>query len=168
VLGGLYYGTTYYWPDAYVAIGRPYCRGVTPDGCVLRWREVELDDGSTEWQCVRLCPRANVAPPVPPPAVPEPLPEPAPAQTAVPAGSCSLSIFSEANFAGDTDEATEDQPELDVWHNEIASLQVKTGTWDFYSEPDYQGDVMRLGPGQYPTLDAAWTKRIGSFMCASP
>lgn len=56
----------------------------------------------------------------------------------------------------------------DGWQNEIASLQIKSGTWDFYSDEDYAGEMMRLSAGSYPTLDPKWSKHIGSFMCSAP
>ena len=41
---------------------------------------------------------------------------------------------------------------------------MKSGTWDFYSEPDYGGQMVRLSPGQYANLEG-WDKEISSFMC---
>ena len=38
----------------------------------------------------------------------------------------------------------------DGWQNEIASVQIKSGTWDFYSDEDFAGEMMRLGAGSYP------------------
>ena len=60
-----------------------------------------------------------------------------------------------------------DQPRLadNGWKNEISSIQVKAGTWDFFSEDEFAGENMRLAPGPYPELGPQWTKHIGSFMC---
>lgn len=162
MLGGYWYGSTYYWPESYVEVGESYCSGPTPDGCVLRWQDVQTEEGETVTQCVKLCPRAEATPPVPRPAVTEPIP---PAPSPPPAGSCVVDIFSEPNFGGQTDETNEDQPELDEWDNTIASIEVKSGTWDFFTEPDFKGDAMRLAPGKYPTLGSSFDKKIGSFLC---
>jgi hypothetical protein len=63
----------------------------------------------------------------------------------------------------------EDQPRLSEagWKNEIASVQVKAGTWDFFAEDDFGGEAMRLPPGTYADL-GPWTKKVGSFMCSQP
>jgi len=162
VLGGYWYGTNYYWPDSYVEVGRSYCSGPTPDGCVLRWQDVQTDEGETITQCVKLCPRVDATPPVPAPAVTEPVP---PAPPPPPAGACLADIFAEPNFAGKTDETDENQPDLGEWDKAIASIEVNSGTWDFYTEPDFKGEVMRLEPGKYGTLGGNFNKSIGSFLC---
>ena len=70
-------GGGYYWPDAYVNVGRPYCEGITPDGCHLNWQLVRFEDGGGAYQCVHYCPRPNAPPPaqaaalVAPPPVPQ-------------------------------------------------------------------------------------------------
>jgi hypothetical protein len=89
---------------------------------------------------------------------------------AAPATGCELLIYSEANFKGLSAPVDENQSSLseDGWQNEIASLQIKSGTWDFYSDEDYAGEMMRLSAGTYPTLDPKWNKHIGSFMCSAP
>jgi hypothetical protein len=43
----------------------------------------------------------------------------------------------------------------------VSSVQVK----DFFGDDRFQGENMRLLPGQYPQLGPDFTKRIGSFMC---
>jgi hypothetical protein len=158
---GFYIGTRYYWPDGYVEVARPQCTGVTPEGCALRWQDVPTDDGGTIAQCVQLCPKAE-APPVPvcPATCAPALPEPAAAT-----GGCLLDIFAEPNFAGNNDETDEDQPELGDWENGIGSIEVKSGNWNFFTEPDFKGEVMRLAPGKYGTLNEPFAKTIGSFQC---
>jgi hypothetical protein len=153
-------GGAYYWPDAYVSVARPYCGGLTPDGCQLNWQEVPFDGGGSEWQCVAYCPRPGVAPPARAAALVVAPPAPA-------GGRCELAIFAEPKFAGLNAQSDVDQPKLvDAgWKNEISSVQVKSGTWDFFSEDEYAGENMRLAPGPYPDLGPQWTKRIGSFMC---
>jgi hypothetical protein len=89
---------------------------------------------------------------------------------AAPATGCELLIYSEANFQGLQAPSEENQANLDEvgWKNEIVSVQIKSGTWDFYSDEDFAGEMMRLGAGSYPTLDPKWSKHIGSFMCSAP
>ena len=160
-IGVVVFGGTYYWPDAYVGLAGPYCAGLTPDGCRLNWQLVNFADGGSDWQCVQFCPRPGVLPP--PQAVALAPPPP-------PQGTCQVTIFSESNFAGTGVPTSEEQPRLSEsgWQNQIASIQVQSGTWDFYSEENFGGETMRLAPGPYPALTPEWTKHIGSFMCVAP
>jgi hypothetical protein len=153
-------GGAYYYPDAYVSVARPYCAGLTPDGCQLNWQEVPFEGGGSEWQCLTFCPRPDLPPP--PRAVALVVPPPAPA-----GGRCELEIFADPKFTGANAQSDVDQPRLgdNGWKNEISSIQVKAGTWDFFSEDEFAGDNMRLPPGPYPELGPQWTKHIGSFMC---
>jgi hypothetical protein len=182
-LTGLYLGADYFEPDGYVAVARPACGGLTEDGCSLRWQEVPLEGGGVDMQCVQFCRRVGVVA-VPPPVptavlnVPPPVAAAPVAVAAVPAagvaaapatGSCELTIFSQASFGGMSAPTSEDQPRLgDVgWKNEVASVQVKSGTWDFYAEDDFAGEAMRLPPGTYADL-GQWTRKVSSFMCSQP
>jgi len=159
-IGAVLIGGSYYWADAYVSVARPYCTGVTPDGCQLNWQLVPFEGGGSEWQCVAYCQRPGAPPP--PRAVSLVVAPPAPA-----GGRCEVDIFADPQFGGLNAQSDTDQPKLaDAgWKNEIASIQVKAGTWDFFSEDEYAGDNMRLAPGPYPDLGPQWSKHIGSFMC---
>jgi len=160
VIGAALIGGAYYYPDAYVSVARPYCSGVTPDGCQLNWQQVAFEGGGSEWQCVQYCQRPGQPPP--PRAVALVAAPPAPAN-----GRCEVEIFAQPKLTGVNAPSSVDQPRLAEagWKNEIASVQVKAGTWDFFSEDEFAGESMRLPPGPYPELGPQWTKRIGSFMC---
>ena len=188
-LGTFMYGDDTYYADGYVSMSEPVCTGYAEDGSRLRWMAVPTEDGGSEYQCVSYSTQRNrtvteievpeepmaEAPPVAepettgvgpanePPAVASPVP-------ATPATGCELLIYSETNFKGLSAPSEENQSSLseDGWQNEIASVQIKSGTWDFYSDEDYAGEMMRLSAGSYPTLDPKWTKHIGSFMCSAP
>ena len=162
VLGVALIGGTYFYPDGYLSVGRPYCEGITPDGCRLNWQVVGFEGGGEEWQCVQYCPRPGAMPPpqvaalvVPPPA---------------PQGVCELTIYSEANFASNPVTTGEDQSQLSQsgWQDQIASIQVKSGTWEVFTDEQFAGNAMRLVPGSYPNLGPEWTKRINSFQCVQP
>jgi hypothetical protein len=162
LLGVAIIGGSYWYPDGYVSIAGPACVGLTPDGCQLQWRTVDFEDGGGEPQCVQYCPQAG-----PPPANATPLPPP---PALMQTGNCQLTIFSDPNFAGLSAPTSDNQPVLAQtgWQNEISSLQVQSGTWDFFSGENFGGESMRLTAGQYPALAPEWTKRIGSFMCVAP
>jgi hypothetical protein len=161
-IGVVLVGGTYFYPDGYLGLARPYCEGITPDGCQLNWQMVNFEDGGADWQCVQFCPRRGVLPPPSAAALVAPPP--------IPQGRCEVAIYPEASFAGTEVATSEEQPRLSEsgWQNQIASVQVRAGTWDFYTEENFGGETMRLPPGPYPTLGPEWTKHIGSFMCSQP
>jgi hypothetical protein len=164
VLGAVFIGGSYWYPDGYVSIAGPVCGGFTPDGCQLRWRMVDFVDGGSEPQCVQYCPRPGAPPP--PPSQIATLPPP-PLRTN---GVCQITIFSDPNFGGLSAPTGDSQANLSQtgWLNEIASIQVQSGTWDFFTDENFAGDSMRLQAGPYPMLAPEWTKKIGSFMCVLP
>jgi len=188
-LTGIYVGATYFEPDGYVAAAQPACSGISEDGCTLRWQEVPLEGGGSDMQCVQYCgPRIGsarapvVAAPVSPPIVAAPpatvgsvpvSPAPTAADDMAQAPQvpgCAMTVFADANFGGISSPVQEDEPKLSEvgWQNEIGSLQIQSGTWEFFSDEDYTGDAMRMKPGQYGNLGPQWNKRIGSFMCIAP
>jgi hypothetical protein len=165
LLGAALFGGSYWMADGYVSTPAPYCGGQTPDGCELYWRNVDFVDGGGEPQCVQYCPL-----PGPPPQQfatlpPPPPPPPPPAQ-----GACQLTIFSDPNFGGASAPDGDDQPSLTEsgWQNTISSIQVQSGTWDFFTGDDFAGNTMRLAAGTYPMLTPDWDKQINSFMCVAP
>jgi Beta/Gamma crystallin len=171
VLGIAAIGGSYWYPDGYVSVAQPYCTGYTPDGCQLTWRMVGFDGGGEAPQCVQYCPQVAPLPAPGPGQAPAavaslpPPPPPAPAN-----GTCQMTIFAEPSFAGAAAPTTDAQPALGEagWLNEISSVQVQSGEWEFYADENYGGVSMRLDPGDYPNLAPEWTKRIGSFQCVQP
>jgi beta/gamma crystallin len=170
-LGIVAIGGAYWYPDGYVSVAQPYCTGLTPDGCQLNWRMVDFEGGGGAPQCVQYCTQAGppaVAGPGQMPAqvasLPPPLP-PAPAN-----GTCQMTIFAEPNFAGAAAPTSDAQGALGEagWLNEISSIQVQSGEWEFYADENFGGVSMRLDPGDYPNLAPEWTKHIGSFQCVQP
>ena len=162
-LGVVVLGGAYYYPDAYITVARPYCEGITPNGCRLNWQRVDFEDGDSEWQCVQFCRRPGNPPPPRTVALVAPPPPPQ-------GGACQISIYSEPGFGGVNATASEEQPRLaeNGWQNQIASVKVASGTWDFFSDQEFTGETMRLKPGDYPNLGPEWTKKAGSFMCVQP
>lgn len=187
-LGAVAIGGAYYYPDAYLSVARPSCSGVTPDGCRLNWQMVGFEDGSGGgYQCVQYCPRPGAAPPssvvalssssnlessgtaVAPVAAPgDSVGTVAPA--ASPQGKCEITLYSEPRFASAAVPTGDDQPKLSDsgWDNQIASLQIKAGNWELFTEEQYAGKAIRLAPGSYPELETGWRKTIKSFMCVEP
>ena len=67
----------------------------------------------------------------------------------------------EPNLTGLSVETAENQPRLDQsrWQNQISSIMVKSGTWDFYPELEFRGQPLRLSarilPGARAAMDQA-------------
>jgi hypothetical protein len=159
-LGVAYIGGTYWDPDGYVSVARRYCSGVSENGCNLHWRMVDFANGGSEQQCVQYCPHSG-----PPPAKFAELPPPPPPPPAN--ASCQLAIFADPNFGGASAPTGDAQPDLAVtgWQNAISSIQIKSGTWDFFTDANFGGASMRLQAGPVPNLPPDWDKKIGSFQC---
>jgi hypothetical protein len=179
VLSDLLIDNQYLPADGYVVLAQPLCSGITAEGCALNWQDVPTEDGSAIPQCVQFCPRPG-APRLSRRAVASPQvaqtvggaatagasTQPQQAADAMARG-CQMAIYSEASYGGVSSDVTADQPQLTEagWDKEISSLKINSGNWDFYSEPNYGGQMVRLEPGQYGDLEA-WDKQISSFMCA--
>ncbi len=171
-LGAVAVGGAYYYPDAYLSVARPYCEGATPDGCRLNWQMVGFEDGGGEggWQCVQYCPRPGAAPPTRSTALTESSSSASLSSSSPSQGTCEITIYSAPRFASTAVPTSDDQPKLSEsgWQNQIASLEIKAGTWEIFTEEQFNGNAMRLPPGSYPELEPEWTKKINSFMCIEP
>jgi hypothetical protein len=55
-LGVLAIGAYEYYPYAYIDAPRPYCEGITEDGCQLDFQDVQTQEGYVVGQCVAYCP----------------------------------------------------------------------------------------------------------------
>jgi hypothetical protein len=55
-LGIIAVGGADYYPYAYISATGPYCEGITDDGCVLRWEQVQALEGPWVYECVAYCP----------------------------------------------------------------------------------------------------------------
>ena len=170
LIGPLFFAGRRYEPDGYVVMAEPVCRGVTKEGCVLRWRDVKTEEGDVLAQCVQYCPKGRKEKPFTTADDPPPPGADGPDLASTPmAQGCQVSIFSEPSLAGVSADATSDQTELATqgWDKQIASLEVKNGTWDFFTEANFGGDASRYAPGRYDMLEN-WDKQFSSFMCAQP
>jgi Beta/Gamma crystallin len=172
-LAAILIGSDYYDPYGYVPIARPWCSGLTENGCTLHWQTVALEEGGEQVQCVQYC-RRRIASSAPATA---PATEVAPAAAVAlaseppqPRGQCELVVYADPGLQGQEGPTSEDHPLLsDIgWKNEIGSIEVKAGTWDFFTDDNYAGATMRLAPGVYRVLGADWTKKISSFNCTNP
>lgn len=168
--------------DGYVNVASNACYGRTEDGCRLRWQELTLAEGGSDYQCVKFCKTRTAGGPVqlaedddqttgstsPSGTTSASMSTGAGGVTAASAdGACDLTIYELPEFKGLSAANQEDRPTLDEegWKNEISSVEIRSGTWDFFTEDNYRGETMRLKPGRYTALNAVFSQRIGSLMC---
>ena len=86
------------------------------------------------------------------------------------ASAGQIVIYKQPNFTGDS--RTFNNDDLNLIDNGIndqaSSIVVKSGRWQFCSQPNFQGDCQVLEPGQYATLPQALNHRIESFREVTP
>ena len=85
-------------------------------------------------------------------------------------GACEVSIFSEPGFGGTNATSADEQPHLSElgWRDQVASIKVAAGTWDFFTGEDFTGEVARFGPGEYPTSARSGAARPARSCACSP
>lgn len=82
----------------------------------------------------------------------------------------SVEIFVDANFSGAASGALDqDYPYIsDFWNDQISSIKVYAGTWEFFEHADFQGRSFQLSPGEYPWVTDEWNDMISSFKQVEP
>ena len=80
------------------------------------------------------------------------------------AQAAELTIFKQPNFTGDSLTVRDDMGNLAArnFHDQASSLVVRSGRWEVCTQPDFQGDCMTLGRGEYAALDPRLNHRIES------
>jgi hypothetical protein len=93
----------------------------------------------------------------------------APLAEAQPRDGCEVIVYIDANFSGGVWHTTHDQYQVPPqWNDQISSIRVISGVWEFYFDWHYGGERMRLGPGSYPYVGDHWNDQISSFRCVHP
>jgi hypothetical protein len=74
-------------------------------------------------------------------------------------------LFDGENFQGDSMVFRDTVPNLDPtgFNDRAASISVRDGTWEVCFDADFQGACMQLAPGDYPRLDAPFSRSISSL-----
>ena len=79
---------------------------------------------------------------------------------------CEASVYWDGELKGDMWRNSHDQENLySGWNDQISSIQITSGNWEFYEHDKYGGRVLKLGPGRYPFLIDGWNDTISSFRC---
>ena len=84
-----------------------------------------------------------------------------------PALACDVIVYWDANFRGESLRSQGDMSYVGAhWNDQISSIRVLSGYWEFYWDADYRGEVLRLGPGNYPYVGDHWNDQISSLRCS--
>ena len=84
-----------------------------------------------------------------------------------PALACEVTVYWDANFRGESLHTDGDMSYVgNHWNDQISSIRVRSGFWEFYWDADYRGEVLRLGPGEYAYVGDHWNDQISSFRCS--
>lgn len=82
---------------------------------------------------------------------------------------CEVTVYWDNDFAGDLWRTTGDRSRLEGgWNDQISSIHITSGNWEFYEHDSFGGKVLKLGPGRYPRLIDGWNDTISSFRCVEP
>ena len=85
------------------------------------------------------------------------------------AEGCKVVVFWDANFGGERQFSNHDVPWVGQhWNDQISSIKVISGVWEFYWDINYGGESMRMRPGEYPFVGQHWNDQISSYRCVHP
>ena len=81
------------------------------------------------------------------------------------AAAAEITIYKQANFSGEALTLRNDSANLKDrgFMNQMLSVDVKSGQWQFCSQPDFKGDCVVLERGRYPTLGQNLNNRVESI-----
>lgn len=98
------------------------------------------------------------------PAAAEPWPRAQPPQP-----SCLIIVYRDAGFNGESWVITDDRPYVgDRWNDQISSVRVIAGVWQFFWDANYGGEQYTSRPGDYPYVGDHWNDQISSMRCVRP
>lgn len=82
------------------------------------------------------------------------------------ARACEAIVYWDADFRGESRVIRGDVPFVGPhWNDQISSIRVLSGTWEFYWDANYGGEVLRYGPGNYRFVGPHWNDQISSMRC---
>ena len=83
---------------------------------------------------------------------------------AVAAHAAEITIYKQPNFTGSQVTLRGNTPNLANmgFQDQASSLVIASGRWELCTQPDFKGDCVTLGPGEYPALDPKLNHRVES------
>ncbi|MDZ8088424.1 MAG: beta/gamma crystallin-related protein [Nostoc sp. DedQUE12b] len=67
-------------------------------------------------------------------------------------GGASAQVFTDANFSGTASNIFDYDVPLFSFNDQISSIKVFSGEWVFWSDANFSGSGLILGPGEYSNL----------------
>jgi hypothetical protein len=88
------------------------------------------------------------------------------AATPAMADGCSVTVYWDVNFGGESWHTNHNVPWVGAhWNDQISAIRIQSGVWDFYFDKDYSGERERLRPGDYAYVGPHWNDQISAFRC---
>jgi hypothetical protein len=80
------------------------------------------------------------------------------------AAAAEITLFKQPNFSGEALTLRDDATHLGNrgFLDQVSSIDVKSGQWQFCTQPDFKGDCVVLDRGRYPSLEQTLNHRIES------
>ena len=78
------------------------------------------------------------------------------------AAHAEITIYKQPNFSGEQLTLRDTRTDLSGtgFYDQVSSIVIRSGRWEFCSQPDFKGDCEVLGPGGYATLNQRLNHRI--------
>ena len=66
----------------------------------------------------------------------------------------SMQIWTDINFSGTVSQVIENDLENlgEFWNDKTSSFKIYSGEWELWSNANFNGVALRLGPGEYPDI----------------
>jgi hypothetical protein len=91
---------------------------------------------------------------------------PDPTDNQVRDGQCLVSVYWDADFKGEQWNTVQNQTYVgNHWNDQISSIRIVSGTWRFYWDANFGGEMLELKPGEYRYVGNHWNDQISSFRC---
>ncbi len=80
------------------------------------------------------------------------------------AGAAEMRVYKQPHFSGDELTLRRDATNLAAagFQDQVSSIEVRSGRWQLCTQPNFQGDCVVIGRGDYPTLEQVLNHRIES------
>jgi hypothetical protein len=83
-------------------------------------------------------------------------------QAATIQGGAELHVFEDENFSGPNSIYNEDVGLVGIFNDRISSVKVYSGEWTLWSDADFSGSGLILGPGEYNLTGGVYHDTISS------
>ena len=82
---------------------------------------------------------------------------------------CRVQLYEDTHFKGARWSTTNGWAAVGwEFNDQISSIKVKSGVWQFFKDANFQQQIETLFPGSYPQLTPTSANAISSFRCVRP